>query len=59
MFFNLSNIIEIDLSNFDFSRVITMEKMFMKCANLKKVNLGNMDTSLVTSLNSLLIIVTY
>ena len=26
MFYNLSNIIEIDLSNFDFSRVITMKK---------------------------------
>ena len=53
MFYNLSNIIEIDLSNFDFSRVTTMEKMFMICADLKKVNLGNMNTSLVTSLNSL------
>ena len=47
MFNGLSNIVEIDLSKFDASKVITMENMFMDCTKLEKVTLGNIDTSLV------------
>ena len=45
MFRELSNIIEIDLSNFDTSQVITMYGMFLGCSNLKYLDLSNFDTS--------------
>jgi len=53
MFNNLQNIIEIDLSNFDASEVITMEWMFYYCKNLEKINFGNINTSSVEKMNKL------
>ena len=50
MFRELSNIIEIDLSNFDFSEVTTMYCMFYKCSNLEKINFGKINTSSVTNM---------
>ena len=50
MFYGLDNIIEIDLSLFDFSYVTTMENMFRNCSNLKKINFGNINTSSVTNM---------
>ena len=44
MFFNLENITEIDLSNFDASKVIDMSGMFCRCSNLEKVEFGNITT---------------
>ena len=49
MFYDLSNIIEVDLSNFDSSKVISMERMFQNCNNMKYINLSNLNTSSVTS----------
>ena len=40
MFKNLTNIIEIDMSNFDSSEIDSMNQMFSFCVNLKKVILG-------------------
>ena len=37
MFENLTNIIEINLLNFDISHVISMRKMFNNCSNLEKI----------------------
>jgi surface protein len=37
MFYNLVNIISIDLSNFDLSSVISTEKMFYYCQNLRNI----------------------
>ena len=45
MFYELNNIIEIDLSNFDASKVKTMYCMFHLCSNLQKINFGNINTS--------------
>ena len=45
MFKNLINIIEIDLSNFDFSKVANMYAMFGDCKNLTKINFGKIQTS--------------
>ena len=45
MFNNLINIIEIDLSNFDFSKVANMYEMFGDCKNLTKINFGKIQTS--------------
>ena len=45
MFYTLDNLKEIDLSNFDFSNVISMKFMFQMCINLEKVEFGNIITS--------------
>ena len=45
MFCCLNNIKEVDLSNFDFSNVITIASMFHKCSNIEKITFGNMNTS--------------
>ena len=53
MFNNLDNIIEIDLSNFDASKVTNMHAMFSNCINLKKIIFGNFNTSSVKYMNQL------
>ena len=45
MFYELDDIIEIDLSNLNTSKVINMESMFCRCINLNKINFGKIDTS--------------
>ena len=44
MFYELENLLEVDLSNFDASEVITMNNMFEYCYNLISINLGNINT---------------
>ena len=53
MFNGMSNIVEIDLSNFDFSTIIDMENMFIDCINLKKIKFGNIDSSSVRNMMGL------
>ena len=53
MFYNLQNIIEIDLSNFDFSKVTDMNSMFLNCKNLKKIIFGKINTSSVITMAGL------
>ena len=53
MFSGLSNIIEIDLSEFDTSNVIHMGYMFNDCINLEKIIFGNINTSFVKNMNHL------
>ena len=50
MFYELSNIIRIDLSKFDSSKVINMVGMFASCEQLESIDLTNLDTSKVTSM---------
>ena len=45
MFYNLSNIIKIDLSKFDSSMVTEMACMFYDCTSLISINFNNFDTS--------------
>ena len=52
MFEDLENIIEVDLSDFDASKVYNMNKMFLNCTNLKKIIFGNFTTSSVTIMQS-------
>ena len=52
MFQGLDNIIEVDLSDFDASKVHNMHKMFLNCTNLKKIIFGNFTTSSVTIMQS-------
>ena len=44
MFYKLDNIIEIDLSNFDASKVRDMGYMFDGCLDLEKIEFGNINT---------------
>ena len=53
MFYNLENIIEIDLSYFDASEVTNMRSMFYDCKNLEKINFGNINTSSVENMFAL------
>ena len=50
MFKRLKNLIEIDLSNLDTSKVTNM---FDQCINLEKINFGNINTSLVIDMQYL------
>jgi len=53
MFQEITSIIEIDLSNFDSSRVTSMHRMFSDCSNLQKITLGNINTSSVINMEEL------
>ena len=53
MFYNLSNIIMLDFSNFNFMGVVNMSNMFGGCKNLKQINFGNSKISRVLDMNSL------
>ena len=45
LFYNLYNILEADLSNFDSSQSTSMCGMFQRCTSLRTINLKNLDTS--------------
>ena len=47
------NVVEVDLSNFDTSGLVSMKNMFLNCYSLKIVNFEGIDTSLVTTMESL------
>ena len=47
MFYNVENILSIDLSKFDTSQLQKTARMFMNCKNLKSINFNNFNTSSV------------
>ena len=51
MFYNLSNIIKIDLSKFDSSMVTEMACMFYDCSSLISINFNNFKTSLANDIH--------
>ena len=51
MFYDLNNILEIDLSYFDVSTVKDISYMFYNCKNLEKLNFSNIDTSSVLNMS--------
>ena len=53
MSYNCFNIIEIDLSEFDCTNVLSCEYMFAECHRLHKINLGKLNFSLVTTFRSM------
>ena len=53
MFAKCSNIIEIDLSNFNSSLVNDMQNMFYECKSLISLNLSNFNTLKVVRMNGL------
>ena len=54
MFMKLINLTEIDLSNFDASELVSMNRMFFSCTNLKNVIIGkNFDSSKVTNMDNM------
>ena len=44
MFYQITNLIEVDLSNFDASETTTMAYMFADCTNLLSINFDNIKT---------------
>ena len=52
-FDGLENILEIDLSNFDTSKVTNMSFMFSSMSHLTTLDLSNFDTSQVTNMNNM------
>ena len=50
MFCEMMNIIKIDLSKFDSSKVTNMKNMFSNCNALTSINFGNFNTSSVTNM---------
>ena len=50
MFSNLNNILYVNTTNFDSSKVKSMYQMFSGCTSLKSLNINNLDTSLVTNM---------
>ena len=55
MFYGLSNIINIDLSKFDSSKVTNMLKIFQDCTSLTSINLKNLNTSIVEDMRDLFV----
>ena len=53
MFSNCQSLTNLDLSNFDTSKVIRMEWMFGVCSSLTNLDLHSFDTSNVTSMDSM------
>lgn len=53
MFYNCTNFISLDLSNWDTGNVTNMDEMFYACSSLKTLDLSNWDTSKVTSMNNM------
>ena len=49
MFYGLSNIIEIDLTNLDLSQVTVMNSMFKNCNNLEYIKFNNSKNKLIVS----------
>ena len=53
MFYNCTNFISLDLSNWDTGNVTNMDEMFYACSSLKTLDLSNWDTSKVTSMKNM------
>ena len=52
MFYGQTNLIEVDLSNFDASKVTSMGGMFNGCTNLEKFTSGNINTPLLDTMSA-------
>ena len=52
MFYAQTNLIEVDLSNFDASKVTSMGGMFNGCTNLEKFTSGNINTPLLDTMSA-------
>ena len=53
MFLRTPNILDIDISNFDTSKVIDMEYMFIGMSSLTSLDISNFDTSRVTNMQNM------
>ena len=53
MFYKCSDIIELDLSKFDSSKMNDMGGMFTYCSSITSINLSNFNTSLVKGMSSM------
>ena len=56
MFYRCTSLKELNLSNFNTTKVTDMSQMFMECSDLTHINLSNFDTSNVTDMAICLLI---
>ena len=50
MFHELTNITEVDLTNYDTSSITDMHEMFNNCSSITSINLSNLNTSIVNNM---------
>ena len=53
MFYNCSNLKQLDVSNFNTSNTTAMNHMFYNCSNLKQLDLNNFNTEKVTTMEGM------
>ena len=53
MFYNLENLLTVDLTNFDSSQVTDVKFFFSRCTSLKSINFKNFDTRKIQSMESM------
>ena len=53
MFVNCSQLIQLDVGNWDTSQVTSMSNMFRSCSQLTQLDVSNFDTSKVTSMSNM------
>ena len=53
MFYNMLDLLEVDLSKFDSSQITNTKEMFCGCKNLKKIDFGSFNTSKVIEMYSM------
>ena len=53
MFYNCSDLEELNVSNFNTSAVTDMRNMFYNCSDLKELNVSNFNTSAVTDMSEM------
>ena len=57
MFWNCSNLTNIDLSSFDTKNIINMSYMFHYCINLTNIDLSSFDTKNLTNMSYMFYVV--
>ena len=50
LFQDMTNLLSVDLTKFDYSKITDTSSMFQNCINLKSIILGNFDTSMVLNM---------
>ena len=50
LFQDMTNLLSVDLTKFDYSKITDTSSMFKNCINLKSINLGSFDTSMVSNM---------
>ena len=50
LFQDMTNLLSVDLTQFDYSKITDTSSMFQNCINLKSISLGSFETSMVSNM---------